>query len=71
MHLSHRLIRLAVFFSLSAISARAQTSQVGTVAGQITDEQNAAVPGAVVRMIDVSDKRRSLDDEQRRRPLCV
>ena len=67
MHLSQRLYRLATFhrfrafgvclgivLSLSAIPSWAQTSQVGTVAGQITDEQNAAVPGAVVRMTDVS-----------------
>jgi hypothetical protein len=64
---SQRLIRLAIsfrfqalvlclgaVFCLSAVPARAQTSQVGTVAGQVIDEQNAAVPGAVVKITDVS-----------------
>src|ERR1700683_1688222 len=63
MTLSQRLIRFAVsnrflafavclgiVLSLSVTSAWAQTSQVGTVVGQITDEQNAAVPGAAVKM---------------------
>src|SRR5580698_9794453 len=67
MTLSQRLIRFAVsnrflafavclgiVLGLSATSAWAQTSQVGTVVGQVTDEQNAAVPGAAIKMTDVS-----------------
>ncbi len=45
---------LGVVLSLSATSAWAQTSQVGTVAGQVTDEQNAAIPGTAVKLTDVS-----------------
>ncbi len=37
-----------------AFGAWAQTSTVGTVLGQVTDEQNAAVPGAEVRLTDVA-----------------
>jgi hypothetical protein len=44
--------------ALSAIPAAglAQTSTAGTVAGQVTDEQNAAVPGAEVKVVEVSTK---------------
>ncbi len=45
---------LGVVLSLSVTSAWAQTSQVGTVAGQVTDEQNAAIPGAAVKLTDIS-----------------
>src|ERR1700722_5081908 len=67
MKLSQRLIRFAVsnrfqaftvclgvVLSLSATSAWAQTSQVGTVVGVVTDEQNAAVPAAAIKMTDAS-----------------
>jgi hypothetical protein len=67
MKLSQRLNRFAVSFrflafaiclgivlSLSATSAFAQTSQVGTVAGQVTDETHAVVPGVVVKLVEVS-----------------
>src|SRR6202167_4390646 len=67
MTLSQRLIRFAVSYrflalavclgivlSLSATSAWAQTSQVGTVVGVVTDEQNAAIPGAAVKLTDIS-----------------
>jgi hypothetical protein len=46
--------RLGAVVILIAISAWAQTSQVGTVAGVVTDEQNAAVPGTAVKLTDVS-----------------
>src|ERR1017187_2393993 len=39
---------------LSASSAWSQTSTAGTVAGLVTDEQNAAIPGAVVKLTDTS-----------------
>jgi hypothetical protein len=47
-------ICLGVVLSLSVTSAWAQTSQVGTVSGVVTDEQKAAVPGAAVKLTDVS-----------------
>jgi len=43
---------LGIALSLTAASAWAQSSQVGTVAGQVTDAQNAAVPGAAIRITD-------------------
>jgi len=39
--------------SLSAISAWAQSTSTGTVSGQVSDQQNAVVAGAEVRLIDV------------------
>jgi Carboxypeptidase regulatory-like domain len=57
-HLSVFCKFLAVFVCLGTISSlvttcvRAQTSQVGTVAGLVTDESNAAVPGAAIKMTD-------------------
>jgi hypothetical protein len=41
-----------LFFALGAASVWAQTSTVGTVSGQVTDEQNAAVPGTEVKLIE-------------------
>jgi hypothetical protein len=65
MKLSQRLVRFAIsnrflvfavclgiVLSLSATSAFAQTGQVGTVVGVVTDEQNAAVPGAAIKMTE-------------------
>ncbi len=49
-----RICVAAAFFCLNAAAAWTQTSQVGTVAGQVVDEQNAAVPGAVVKITDKS-----------------
>src|SRR3984957_2111379 len=67
MKLSQRLVRfgnsfrfrafsvcLGIVLSLSVTSARAQTSQGGTVVGVVTDEQGAAVPGATVKMTEPS-----------------
>src|SRR5271155_1247059 len=67
MKLSQRLIRfgisnrflafcacVGIVLSLSTTSAWAQTSQVGTIAGVVTDEQNAAVPGAAIKITDPS-----------------
>ena len=45
---------LGIVLSLSATSAWAQTSQVGSVSGQVTDEQKAAVPGAAVKLTELS-----------------
>src|SRR5271169_6268359 len=51
--------RISVFLCLGillvcASGAWAQTSTVGTVAGVITDESKAAVPGAEVKVTDTS-----------------
>jgi hypothetical protein len=67
MNLSRRLVRPAVcqrFLALAVClgiassvfttSAWAQTSQVGTISGQVTDEQGAAIPGATIKITDVS-----------------
>jgi hypothetical protein len=55
---SFRFLGLATFLgivlSLSGTSAWAQTSQVGTVSGQVTDEQKAAVPGTSVKLKEIS-----------------
>jgi hypothetical protein len=48
------LCAVAVCLAAGASSGWAQTSTAGTVAGQVTDQQNAAVPGAQVRVIDTS-----------------
>ena len=41
-------------FLLGASSAWGQTSTAGTVAGLVTDEQSAAIPGATVKLTDTS-----------------
>jgi hypothetical protein len=43
---------LGVLFLLACGSAWAQTSSVGTVSGQVTDEQGAVIPGAEVKLTD-------------------
>ncbi len=45
---------LGVLLLFSATSASAQTSTAGTLAGQVVDEQNAAIPGAEVKATDTS-----------------
>jgi hypothetical protein len=54
----HRFLSVAVclgfVLSLSATISWAQTSQVGTVVGQVTDEQSAAIPGATVKLTDLA-----------------
>ncbi|MFL6447784.1 MAG: carboxypeptidase-like regulatory domain-containing protein [Bryobacteraceae bacterium] len=42
----------SVIFFLSTVGALAQNTSSGTIAGQITDESGAAVPGADVRLVD-------------------
>ncbi len=44
----------ALFLALCATSAWGQTSTAGTVSGQVTDEQNAAVPGTEVKLLDLT-----------------
>src|ERR1035438_4809697 len=48
------LCTTALFLALSATSVWGQSSNAGTVSGQVTDEQNAAVPGCQVKVIDTS-----------------
>src|SRR6185437_8530990 len=44
---------LAAFLALGTTAAWAQTSTVGTVSGQVTDEQGAVIPGTEVRLVDI------------------
>jgi len=45
---------LAALLVLTAPAAWSQTSTAGTVAGQVVDEQSAAIPGAEVKVTDTS-----------------
>jgi len=45
---------LGIFLSLGATPVWAQSSTAGTVAGQVTDETNAAVPGTRVKITEPS-----------------
>ncbi len=47
---------LGILLLLCANGAWAQTSTAGTVAGQVTDEQNAAIVGAEVKVVENSTK---------------
>src|SRR5579884_841820 len=53
-----RLFRLAAAGIVLAVFSGnlmwAQTSSVGTVSGQVTDESGAAVPGAEIKLVDLS-----------------
>jgi len=46
-------VLLSMLLSLGATFAWAQSTSSGTVSGQVTDQSNAAVPAAEVRLIDV------------------
>ena len=48
------VLSLGVLLSLGTTPVWAQSSTAGTVAGQVTDESNAAVPGAAVKLTDTS-----------------
>jgi hypothetical protein len=48
------LVCLGIFLTAAAGQARAQSSTAGTVAGQVTDAQGSAVPGAEVRLTDTT-----------------
>ena len=48
------LSAVTLFLALGATSVWGQSSTAGTVSGQVTDEQNAAVPGTQVKLIDTS-----------------
>src|SRR5690242_15028994 len=50
---SPHLAIFALTFGLTANSAWSQATSSSTVAGLVTDEQNAAVVGAEVRLIDL------------------
>ena len=44
---------VAALLSLAAVSAWAQSASTGTVSGQVTDQQNAFIVGAEVKLIDL------------------
>src|SRR5882724_8673278 len=47
-----RVISLAILLLLTAVNAAAQSASSGTVSGQVTDPQGAALTGAEIRMTD-------------------
>lgn len=49
-----RLYVLAATLFMAAIPSWSQTSTAGTVAGQVVDEQHAAIPGAEIKLTDIS-----------------
>lgn len=49
---TRRLCAAVLFLALGVGSSFGQTSTAGTVSGQVTDEQNAAVPGAEVKLVE-------------------
>src|SRR5262245_3494237 len=48
------VIGVAILLSLGAPQVWAQSTSTGTVSGQVTDAQSAAVPGAEVKLLDAS-----------------
>jgi hypothetical protein len=48
------LTTFALVLGLAAVPARAQTSIAGTVAGQVTDQSGAAVPGTAVKLTELA-----------------
>ena len=46
------VLSLALFLSFGTTAAWSQATSSATLAGLVTDEQNAAVPGAEVRIVD-------------------
>jgi len=56
---------LALLFTQSAPQALGQSASTGRVSGQVTDRQNAIVPGAEVVLIDTSTntRQRTLTNE--------
>jgi Carboxypeptidase regulatory-like domain len=48
------LATTAILLTTSVTPARGQTSTAGTVAGQVTDESNAAIPGAEVKVTETA-----------------
>ena len=45
---------VGTLLTLSAISGWAQSAATGSISGQVTDQQSAAIPGAEVRLIDTA-----------------
>src|SRR5262249_16276022 len=48
------IVGMAILLSPGAPPVRAQSTSTGTVSGQVTDPQNAAVPDAVVTLLDIA-----------------
>ena len=59
----------AVLLSISAVPAWSQATSTSTVTGQVTDQQNAAIVGAEVRLVDTADQFGAYHVEQRDRPV--
>ncbi len=57
-HLFPRLftVCLAIFLVLAAVPAWSQSTATGTVSGQVTDQQNAAIGGTSIKLVDNSTK---------------
>jgi len=52
-----RLLSLAgIWLFLSTAALWAQSTSTGTISGQISDDQGAAIPGASVQLVDVATK---------------
>src|SRR5437588_10978267 len=47
------IVGILTVFALAAVPAWAQSTSAGSVNGQITDQQNAAIVGAEVKLADV------------------
>ena len=48
------VLSLGMLLCLGTTPVWAQSSTAGTVTGQVTDETNAAVPGALIKLTDIS-----------------
>src|SRR5262249_46906420 len=48
------IVGMAILLSPGAAPVRAQSTSTGVVSGQVTDPQNAAVPDAVVTLLDIA-----------------
>src|SRR5437899_11345458 len=48
------IVGMAIFLSPGVPPAHAQSASSGTVSGQVTDQQNAAVSGAEVILLDIA-----------------
>ncbi len=46
------VVATAMLLTINAAHARAQSTSTGTVSGQVTDQQNAVIPGAEVTLTD-------------------
>ena len=54
------VIALGAFFVLSAVPAWSQATSTGSISGIVTDQQQAAIPAAEIRLLDPSTKETSI-----------